>query len=413
MKNHKLKAYLRTDKLNNETKTCPVTFIVTMNSKTFKVGQANFQISPDTWDVKKGLVDISKLNKKSKDYRTHKGDCEELNKTILHQLSEFNRYVLEQERLGINVTPDRVRSFFDIGKTISFYDFWDRQIELMKPNKRRSTLFSYENTKKILQEFRPHLDFGDIDVEFIQRYNNYLIQERGNSKGGRFNRHKNLNTILRIAHRQNLIEQVPYGKGLFQIEAVEGNRMYLTLSELQMLKRLALPEEHKNLEEVKNMFLFSCYTGLRFSDIQNLKWKDISFDEAKLEVKMVKTSDSIRIPLIPDALQIIYGLREYQLGGLHVFKRITNQAINRSIKVIIDLIGIKKRITFHCGRHTFATLTYLISKDIYMVKGLLGHKNIEDTEIYTNLLDESINESMSQFSQMIVGDTVQKRVHHA
>lgn len=411
MKKYSIKAYLRTDKLNKETNTCPVVLTVTMRGKCIRVGQANLQVSPAVWDVKKGLVDISKLNKNAKDYRIHKADCEELNKTILHQLSEFNRFMLEQERLGITVTPDKVRNYFDVGKTISFYDFWDKQIELMKPNLRASTLFSYENTKKILKLFKPHLDFGDVNAELIKRWDNYLKEERGNNDGGRYNRHKNLKAILKAALHAKLIEENPYQ--FFKVKEAKGDRMRLTLTELQMLRRLVLPEEHKNLEDVKNMFLFSCYTGLRFSDVQNLKWKDISFDEAMLEVKMVKTSDNIRIPLIPDALQILYGLREYQLGELHVFKRITNQAVNRSIKVIIDLVGIKKRITFHCGRHTFATLNYSISKDVYMVKGLLGHKNIADTQIYTKLLDESVNESMFQFGQKIMGESKLKPVRHA
>lgn len=401
MKKYSIKAHLRTDKMDTETKECPVTLVVVMNCKGIRVGQASIKVNSTVWDKKKGLVDISKLNKNAKDYKSQKADYEELNKTISHQISDFNRFMLEQERLNIKVTPDKVRRFFEMGKTVSFFDFWDSQVSLMKPHLRPSTLYSYENTKKILKLFRPNLDFGDFTTELIKRFDNYLTEERGNNDGGRYNRHKNLKAVLRAAMHNKLIEENPYQ--FFKVKEAKGDRMRLTLSELLMFKRLVLPDEHRNLEEVKNMFLFSCYTGLRFSDIQNLKWRDISFDEAKLDVRMIKTSDNIRIPLIPDALHILHDLRDYQIGERYIFKRITNQAINRSIKVLIDLIGIKKRITFHCGRHTFATVNLQVGTNIYQVKDLLGHKSIADTQIYAKNLQLSVDESMNHFGQMLLG----------
>lgn len=399
MVKYSIKAHLRIDKKNFETGECPVTLVVIMNSKVFKMGQASIKVHPDFWNKKEGLIDVSKLNKASKNYRNQKADYEELNKLILHRISEFNRFMLEQERLGVVVTPDKMKSFFEVGKRISFYDFWDKQVELMKPSLRESTLYSYENTKKILKEFRPNLDFGDFSPELITQFDNYLTVVRKNSNGGKFSRHKNLKTILRLAVIAKLIEANPYQA--FKIKEAKGNRMRLTFSELITVKDLILSDKHKLLEDNRKMFLFSCFTGLRFSDVQQLMWKDISFGEAKLEMKMLKTSDSIRLPLVPDALQILREQRNHQIGETFVFKRITGQAVNRSLKEIMKEAKIDKHITYHCARHTFATVNLQIGTDIYQVKDLLGHKNIGVTQIYAKTLQMSVDKSMRHFGQML------------
>lgn len=400
MKKLSIKAHLRTDKLKEDGK-CPVSLVVVLNGIGIRVGQAPILVSPDVWNKQEGCVDISKLNKNARDYKQQREEYEELNRAIKHHASEFKRFLLEQERLGVSITADKVRAFFKIGKTLSFWAFWDKQVSLMQPSLRASTLYSYENTKKILQEFRPSLEFGDINLEFVKRFDNYLTVNRGNSDGGKFSRHKNFKAILRIALREKLIEENPYT--FFKIKPAKGNRMRLTLDELRQFKNKELPKEHQRLAEVKEMFLFSCYTGLRFSDVQNLKWEDVSFAEAKLEIKMVKTSDNICLPLIPDALEILKKLRGYQIVSdkAYVFKRITNQAINRSLKTIMEVAEIKKEITFHCGRHTFATVSLEVGIDLFHIKVLLGHSNITHTQIYAKNSQTAINASMNRFGQML------------
>lgn len=400
MKKLSIKAHLRTDKLKEDGK-CPVSLVVVLNGIGIRVGQAPILINPDVWDKKEGCVDIHKLNKNARDYKQQREEYEELNRAIKHHASEFKRFLLEQERLGVSITADKVRAFFKIGKTLSFWAFWDKQVALMEPNLREATVVCYRNTKKILQDFRPSLEFGDINLEFVKRFDNYLKVERGNSDGGKFNRHKNLKAILKIALRERLIEENPYQ--YFKVKEAKGNRMRLTLDELRQLKNKELPKEHQRLSEVKKMFLFSCYTGLRFSDVQNLKWEDVSFAEAKLELQMVKTSENIRLPLIPDALEILRELRGHQIVSdkAYVFKRITNQAINRSLKTIMEEAEIKKQITFHCGRHTFATVNLEVGTDIYQVKDLLGHSNIANTQIYAKNLQTSLDNSMNKFGRML------------
>jgi len=396
---YSIRVGLRTDKANEETGICPVSFLVILKSKPLKFAVSAQAVHPDLWDKKAGMVDISKVRKSAK-YRSLKSDYEALNVFISHQISEFKKYMMEQDMMGIAVTPDKVRAYFKSGKSLGFYQFWDERVELMRPQLRQSTIDSYENTKKILQLFRPNLDFGDINLDLIKRFDNYLTSVRNNNAGGKYNRHKNLKAILKEALRLKLIDENPYA--YFKGEAVKGNRKYLTFEEVIKVRNLVLSEKHQGLEGIKNMFLFSCLTGLRFSDIQNLRWKDISFDEQRLEIKMVKTSNPLKLTIIPDALSILEGLKGFRHPENFVFKRITNQAINRSVKTVISEAGINKKITFHCARHTFATVHLELGTSIYQVRDLLGHQNIEDTQIYAKNLQKEVDLSMNRFGKMFV-----------
>ena len=397
--NYSIRAGLRIDKADKETGECPVSLYVILDSRFLKFRISAQSVHPDFWNKKAGLVDISKLSKNSA-YKRLKADYEELNEFILDQISDFKNYMMEQRRLKFTVTPDKVRGYFKSGKSTGFYEFWDDRVELMKPRLKESTLSSYQNTKEILKLFRPTMTFGDINLDFIKRFDNYLTTERGNHAGGKYNRHKNLKAILKEALRAKLLEEDPYVG--FKGEPVKGNRKFLTFEEVVKIKDLVLSEEHRGLESIKNMFLFSCLTGLRFSDVQNLRWKDVSFDEKKIEIKMVKTSNPLKLALIPDALEILNGLKGFRHPESFVFKRITNQAINRSIKTVMGEAGIKKQITFHCARHTFATVHLEIGTSIYQVKDMLGHQSVKDTQIYAKNLQKEMDGSMDKFGQILM-----------
>ena len=394
-----IKSGIRKDKANKVTGKCPVELYAIWKGKLLKFRISGYSVHPDYWDKEAGLVDISKLPRNS-NYKRLKADYEQLNEFILDQKSDFNNYMLEQRRMKQVITPDKIRSYFKSGASIGFYEFWDERVELMRPRLKPSTLLSYEVTKMILKLFRPNLDFGDITLDLIKWFDHYLTSVRNNHAGGKYNRHKNLKAILKEALRLKLIEENPYVG--FKGEPVKGNRKYLTFEEVVKIKTLVLSAEHKGIESVKNMFLFSCLTGLRFSDVQNLRWKDVSLNEKKIEIKMVKTSNPLKLVLIPDALEILERLKGFKHPESFVFKRITNQAVNRSLKTLMKEAGIGKRITFHCARHTFATVHLEIGTSIYQVKDMLGHHSIKDTQIYAKNQQKEVDLSMDNFGSRLV-----------
>ena len=137
-------------------------------------------------------------------------------------------------------------------------------------------------------------------------------------------------------------------------------------------------------EDVKNAFLLSCYTGLRYVDMANLRYYDIVGD--KLRIRQQKTKKDFMIKLHPIVLEILK--IQKQASSDKVFPNLTYSIWNANIKKLIQQAGINKNITGHCARHTFGTRAYRATKDIFVVSRLLDHKNVATTQIYAKLVDE-------------------------
>jgi integrase len=140
---------------------------------------------------------------------------------------------------------------------------------------------------------------------------------------------------------------------------------------------------------LKEAFLFSSLTGLRFSDIKALKWKNISFDSQNgYTIKFIqqKTKGLEHLPISEQAIKII---GERKLDNELVFNNLIYSAYhNKILHRWIEKAGIEKHITFHCARHSFATLQLTFNTDIYTVSKLLGHRYLKTTEIYAKVIDK-------------------------
>ena len=184
----------------------------------------------------------------------------------------------------------------------------------------------------------------------------------------------------------------------FKLTYKETNRGYLTQSELQTLeqKYFSIPR----LELVRDMFIFSCYTGLSFSDAEALSKDNISSGidgEKWITLFRKKTDSRTSLPLLPVAKQIIEKYaddpRSNNKGKL--LPMLTNQKINAYLKEIADICGITKTLTFHLARHTFATTVTLCNGvPIETVSKMLGHSSIKTTQIYSKVVDSKISEDM-------------------
>ena len=143
--------------------------------------------------------------------------------------------------------------------------------------------------------------------------------------------------------------------------------------------------------EVKIQALFSALTGLRRSDIQKLIWEEVQYAEASghlIRFKQKKTGGSETLPITDQAFSLL-GERKQSLEKVFSLIEATNQRENRYLtKWVLDA-GISKKITFHCFRHTFATLQLSMGTDIYTVSKMLGHKDLNTTQIYAKIIDET------------------------
>jgi site-specific recombinase XerD len=185
-----------------------------------------------------------------------------------------------------------------------------------------------------------------------------------------------------------LTDTNPFSSFKFKYERT--NREFLTKDELDRIIDLELDNE--SLDRVRDLFLFACYSGLRFTDVSGLTHKSIVKDSQGnewIQVIMDKTNDFHRIPLLDKAKEIIERHKdEAEMTGKILPVR-SNQKVNAYLKVIADMCNIDKHLTYHMARHTFAT-TITLSNDvpIEVVSEMLGHKNIRTTQEYAKIQNQ-------------------------
>ncbi len=259
----------------------------------------------------------------------------------------------------------------------------------------------YEKWDTVYRHFYNYVDghctFGDLTVELCKGFGEYLLgahqlrlthrKVRRNSAAGYFSTFRGL---LKVAYRDKLIRE-NINDFLDKIETEDVKKSYLTLDEL---KRLAATPCH--IEVLKQASLFSCLTGLRISDVLNLKWEDfeIAPDQGYcIRIRTQKTQTEAILPISCEAIELC---GEHSTGT--VFKGLTRSMINYPLKKWIAEAGITKPITFHCGRHTYATLQIASGTDIYTVSKMLTHKNVTTTQIYADLVSAKKRETVNRIT---------------
>lgn len=202
-----------------------------------------------------------------------------------------------------------------------------------------------------------------------------------------------LRLVLKKAHRAKLINEVPDLEGLIPA-ARPGNKVFLTMDELRLFMNVEPPTVKKKVEMsrfrwnmTKNAFLFSCFTGLRYSDMRKITWGDIQ--DGILVLVQQKTSEPVRIPLSANALEFLpERTKDMKDRDSIVPLPLTTFHADQKVTKLSEMAGIKKHVTFHCARHTCATLMLSYGADLFTVSKILGHTDIKTTQIYTKVLDE-------------------------
>ena len=241
-----------------------------------------------------------------------------------------------------------------------------------------------------------HCTFGDVTIELCQGFREYLLnakqlKQKGNvsvnSASGYFSTFRGL---LKIAYRDKWLRE-NINDFLDKIEAKEVKKEYLTLDEVKILAQM--PCEH---DVLKRASLFSCLTGLRISDILNLRWEDFTLAPDQgycIRIRTQKTSTEATLPISYEAYELC---GEPSLGK--VFRGLQRSMINYPLKKWIKQAGITKHITFHCFRHSYAVIQISLGTDIYTVSKMLTHKNVSTTQIYADLVNSKKRETAEKIS---------------
>ena len=252
-------------------------------------------------------------------------------------------------------------------------------------------------------------DLRSIDFKFLTEFDNFLKAQKSKQYKRSYSptyiqkNHSMFRTVLISAFKQGIIKFQPYQD--FTIREVRSEIKYLSVFELERLKNLDL-SDHESLEKVRDIFLFSVYTGLRFNDSQNVSIKDIEYEnhEPKYLIKrQEKTKDKVEIPILHPTLDLInkYKNTNYRRETGRLMPKFSNTKLNAYLKAIGDLANIKLKLTHHVARHTCAT-TVLLENDVPIneVSKWLGHAEIKSTNVYAHVTRNKLGNTANRLNML-------------
>ena len=363
--------YLRSNYVNKDGKV-PVMLRIYLNDERLSLGSTGIAILRSQWDSKKERV---------------KGrSTEALSLNLeLDNIQNGLQNIFRRMELGDYLSLERIKMEFlgkkeDIG---TIMELFDRHITAFLKSK-------YSRTDLKLSELT-YVVLHDFDL--------YLRTKVGQAPNTATKTLKTFKTITLFGGKLGILHHDPFVNLRFHMEPVD--RGFLTDEEILRVANKDLGIQR--LELVRDIFIFSCFTGLAYIDVSNLTPDHIVTmdDKQWIMTKRQKTSVETNVLLldIPRAIIAKYSHKTYRDGKL--FPVLTNQKTNSYLKEIADLCGIKKKLTFHLARHTFATMSLSKGVPIESVSKMLGHTNIRTTQIYARITNKKIEHDMEQLSEKL------------
>ena len=264
--------------------------------------------------------------------------------------------------------------------------------KILTDKRKASNYDNWVSAYKYLETFtNGNLKFADLNEKFCNEFKEYLLTTKSNksnkvtlSQNSAVSYFNKLKASLKQAYKDGYLPSDLNGK-IQPIKQAETHRNFLTIEELNNLVKTDC-----NNQLLKRAALFSALTGLRFSDIKNLVWAELEFIEGNgyfIQFKQQKTKGVEMMPISDQAYSL---LGESKDPNDKVFEGLNYSAYeNKHLSNWIKAAGITKDITFHCFRHTFATLQLSGGTDIYTVSKMLGHRELKTTQIYAKIIDQT------------------------
>ncbi|MGV0977812.1 site-specific integrase [Empedobacter falsenii] len=294
-------------------------------------------IKPEEWNDRKQIVNH------------YREDYEELNERLEQKLLDLKTKIKLIKEKGETATLRKLKEVKDEKIYTSFYDFMEDQIE--KRNLNEATKKTQRRTLSVLKEFKKELGFKDIDVVFLMNFQRF-IEMKGLKTNSVYKYFKNIRTYVNLAIVMDLMDNNDYPFKKFKLKQVDGNRDFLTPDELKKFEKLDFSSD-KILEKVKDIFLFSCYTGLRFSDIIRLEkhffisidgiiWLDTDLLKSQIN-NDITTRKNIKLPLSKlfkgKAVEIF---EKYKNDKKYLFDDFSNNQMNENLRIINAKLNLDK-----------------------------------------------------------------------
>lgn len=389
--------YLRSNYVNKEGKTS-VMLRIYLNNERLSLGSTGISVKSSQWDKEKERI---------------KGrTTEALNTNLqLDNIASGLQSIFRRIEMSDVVSLERIKSEFlgkkeEIDTLMQLFEKHNGDVaKQVGVSVGKATLQKYNVCKRHFSEFlekqykRSDLKLTELTYVVIREFDLYLRTEVGQNPNTATKTMKTFKTITLLGQKMGVLLHDPFMNHRFHIEPV--NRGFLTDEEILCIahKQINIPR----LEQIRDIFIFSCFTGLAYIDVSNLTPDHIVTlgDKQWIMTQRQKTSVETNVLLldIPKAIIAKYGGKTYRNGKL--FPMLTNQKTNSYLKEIADICGIKKNLTFHLARHTFATMS--LSKGVPMesVSKMLGHTNIRTTQIYARITNKKIEHDMEELADKL------------
>ena len=379
--------YNRKDRLNKDGK-APVEVSVFFNRKKRMYYRTGIWLEPKEWDTDKKHV------------QTRHSLYHQYTAMLTDITRDLERIELDQINKGRTFTPDHVESYFAKKRKIETVTFNQFIHDTLYKDKSISTgsFIGYRNMLTHLNAFMPVIHFDEIDFKLADSFNNYLIGKDLNSNT-RYKIHKNIRKYISLAclHEHLDLSALMSYKQL-KIQQAASNKPVLNQDELDQIEKVKYEPGSKN-HTTQIMFLFSCYTGLRFSDVCKLRRMNFYQESGQwmLHTKMIKVARSAGT--ITQPIQLLFDGKPYQIieeliqpvvedpdhEDPGIFPKIANSEANSCLKVIGSEAGIRHKITFHVSRHTFLTRMAKATGNVFKVMQYGGISKIGTAQVYIHL----------------------------
>lgn len=377
---------------------------ITLNGKKINVSLKQ-KVNLDSWDPKRQKL---------------KGNGE-TSRTINYYLDEVKATIVQSYRDLVNeskvVTPQLIKARY-LGEDIrnhtlkNIFSYHNDKLGVKLAPK---TLCHYKTSQKYILEFleteydKTDIYLHDLDYPFLLGFESFLRlykpkHYQGQIANNSVMKHiQRLRRMITLAYHMEWLERDPFIK--FKPKLEKREREFLT--EMELVKIEEFSTSYDRISVVKDLFIFSCYTGICYGDIMDLTEKNIVTGIDKnlwLVANRNKTGTTFKVPILPKAQELIQKYKEHPRTRFNgkLLPTISNQKLNSYLKEIADFCDIKKNLTFHMARHTFATtITLTNGVPIETISKLLGHTKLATTQIYARVVERKVSEDMAALKEKL------------
>lgn len=393
--------YLKTQKTSMQGK-APICARVTVNGKRTEISVKR-SVNANEWDERKGMAKGSR--KETVELNMY------LNQFKAKIINTYQQMVLNDDAIDGPAIRDKVLGTDHLLPTlVSLIEYHNEQQEIkLAPGTMKNYYTTQRYIEKFLREkyYRNDIILSQLTYKFILDFERYLFNyvpkdhQKPLNNNGIMKHIERLRKMINMAVKLDWLSKDPFASFKKHFDKVE--RESLNSKELIALANKEFTIER--LRHVRDMFLYSCYTGLSYIELAELTPNNIitGIDGGLwISTSRAKTDTGVRVPLLPQAIELMEKYRDdpRALNNGTVFPVISNQRMNGYLKEVADICGITKTLTFHIARHTFATTVTLSNGvPIESVSKMLGHTSIRTTQIYAKVVESKLSEDMHNLKQ--------------